>query len=124
MKGQKLFVRTVISADVPDLSRFYEKEGATPPDLQSGGILAKLVGGIVAHASWVTAGDQLRLDHFYVARELRRKRIGRGLLSEIEKLAAGMHCRAIVADRDCAVRRFLFDAGYVLNNEQIEKRLR
>lgn len=123
MKGQKLFVRTVISADVPDLSRFYEEEGIAAQGLGRDGLLAKLVGGIVAHASWVTAGDQLRLDHFYVARELRRKRIGRGILGEIEKLAAGMHCRVIVADEKCDLRRFLLSAGYELVDDRIEKRL-
>ncbi len=76
-------------------------------------LVAKLAGTLVAHTSGEVDGPDLRIRSFYVSRELRRKRIGRGLLIRLEELAARMQCFRLVAAMDTPCAGFLENAGFV-----------
>jgi GNAT superfamily N-acetyltransferase len=120
MRGQKLWIRAVTPDDLGALEAFYAREDISAP-VAFDGLLAKLAGGIVAHASWTTGNRTLRLDHLYVAAELRRKRIGRGLLAEIERSAARLQCTSVVVGSDCPAGGFLLARGYEIRENRIVK---
>ena len=50
-------------------------------------------------------------------------RIGRTFLSEIEKLAAGMHYRSVVAAADCSAAGYLEKQGFLLRNGLLQREL-
>jgi ribosomal protein S18 acetylase RimI-like enzyme len=98
LRGLRLYVRPIDSADVPAVSAFLARHaaGAPPP---AWGLLGKLLGDIVAVVALEVTNDALRVDDIVVARELRRKRIGRAMLHEVEQLAAKFERdRVVVAD--------------------------
>lgn len=76
-------------------------------------LLAKLAGTIVAHAAAEVAGSDLHIRAFYVSRELRGKRIGRGLLRRLIELAARMQCFRIIAPAESPCARFFERNGFV-----------
>lgn len=86
MKGQKLFVRFVSPADYEEIAQFYSEQTSPVPAL-SPSLVGKLVGRVVAHLAYHTDGAIAEIDHIFVARDLRRKRVGRFMISELERLA-------------------------------------
>lgn len=98
MKGQRLFVRPIDAGDTAAVDAFlslHEVSGASP----SCGLVGKLVGELVAVLSMEVTETAIRLDDLVVARELRRKRIGRAMMIELEALAAKMDRVRIEAPR-------------------------
>ncbi|MEO6486720.1 MAG: GNAT family N-acetyltransferase [Thermoanaerobaculia bacterium] len=111
MKGQRLFVRPIDSADSDAIRAFL---GLHRPhvDVPDSGLLGKLVGNLVAVlAMHITAAD-LRIDDIVVASELRRKRIGRVMLDEAEQLAARLDRQRLVIERDNGSAEFLQRVGF------------
>jgi GNAT superfamily N-acetyltransferase len=86
MRGQRLFVRPIDAGDADSVREFLARHhpGAASP---SCGLLGKLVGELVAVLSMEVTESAVRLDHLIVAKDLRRKRIGRVMMNELEALA-------------------------------------
>lgn len=123
MKGQKLRVRAALPEDGDELEAFFAEEtiGAPAGDVLQ--LIGRLAGSVVAHASARPAGEALELEHLLVAARLRRLRIGRAFVSEIEKLAAAMHYRSLVAAADCPVAGYLKARGFLLREGLLQKEL-
>ena len=80
MRGQRLFVRPIETADRDAVRAFLEAHGeadSAPP----AGLIGKLVGNLVAVLAMEVTPEAIRVDDLVVARELRRKQIGRVMLS-------------------------------------------
>src|SRR5712691_8488763 len=89
MRGQKLFVRPIESADRDAVSSFLQAQGDTS-QVPACGLLGKLVGELVSVVAIQITADAIQIDDIVVARDLRRKRIGRVMLDEVEQIAAKM----------------------------------
>jgi hypothetical protein len=96
VKGQRLFIRAIEASDHDAVSRFLEAEGCDPA-IPACGLLGKLVGELVAVVEMHLAGDAIQIDNVIVARELRRKRIGRVMLDEVEQIAMRMERTRMIA---------------------------
>ncbi|HKS25585.1 MAG TPA: GNAT family N-acetyltransferase [Thermoanaerobaculia bacterium] len=99
MRGQKLFVRPIEAAD-HDAIRTFLAAHALRDAVPSCGLLGKLVGDIVAVLAMEITPDAVRVDDLVVAKDLRRKRIGRGMLAELDALAAKIDREWLVARED------------------------
>ena len=82
LRGQRLFVRPIETADREALQAFFAVfgDGAATPE---SGLIGKLVGNLVAVLSMEVMPDSIRIDELIVARELRRKQIGRVMMKEL-----------------------------------------
>ena len=122
MKGQRLHIRPLVAGDSAILEDFYQGEEVSLAGVLSPpGFLAKLLGSVVAHASTVATQDNLHVEHFYVTRTLRRKRIGRGFLSELERRAAANGCKSVTTSGSSPIKKFFIDAGFVVDGETLRK---
>lgn len=100
MRGQKLFVRPIEAADRDAIRAFLASHASQHAPVPVCGLLGKLLGDIVAVLSMEITGDAVRVDDLVVATDLRRKRIGRGMLAELDALAAKMERDWLVAAVD------------------------
>ena len=114
MRGQRLFIRPIESGDAGVVRVFFaanDKSG-DPPSL---GLIGKLVGDVVAVLAMELTADAVRIADLFVARELRRKRIGRYMVDELGRLARKMDRDRVVvrAGNDAAefFRRIGFEDG-------------
>jgi GNAT superfamily N-acetyltransferase len=76
------------------------------------GIVGKLVGDLVAVASIAITSDAVRIETLVVAKELRRKRIGRFMLGELEQLARKMERDRLVVEQPGEAAEFLRRVGF------------
>ena len=99
MKGLRLYVRPIEAADQAPLGDFLGT-----PDPPAWGLLGKLLGELVAVVALELTDDALRVDEIFVAGHLRKKRVGRAMMREVEQLAVKLDRRRIVVDdaRDAA----------------------
>jgi GNAT superfamily N-acetyltransferase len=74
---------------------------------------------VVAHTDGDVVERDFRIRSFYVSRELRNKRIGRGLLVRLEELAALMQCSRLVASSESPCARFFERAGFFVQADGI-----
>ena len=89
VRGLRLFVRPIEATDQPALHAFFAKQGNAdePRDTTPAwGLLGKLLGDVVAVVSLDITDDALRVEDLTVARDLRRKWIGRVMMREVEQL--------------------------------------
>jgi GNAT superfamily N-acetyltransferase len=107
VKGLRLYVRPIEAADQPALSAFLGS--GTPP---AWGLLGKLLGELVAVVGLEVAGDGLRVSEIFVTGELRKKRIGRAMMREVEQLAAKLEQRRIVVDDAGDAQEFFRRVGF------------
>ena len=107
MKGLRLYVRPIEATDHPALGDFLGT--AAPPAC---GLLGKLLGDLVAVVDLEITGDALRVRNIFVTRELRRKRIGRAMMREVEQLAAKLERRRIVVDDAGDAQEFFRRVGF------------
>ena len=107
MKGLRLYVRPIETADHPAVRDFLGD--ATPPEW---GLLGKLLGEIVAVVALDVTADALRVGDLFVARDLRRKRIGRAMMREVEQLAAKLEQSRIVVDDARGAQEFFRRVGF------------
>ena len=122
MRGQKLFIRPIESDDSEAVQRFLEKESGAqailPPPAAGNpapaqlGLLGKLVGELVAVAEIRLTSDAIQIDNVIVARELRRKRIGRVMLDEIERLAEKLDRNRLIVGEPGAADEFFRRTGF------------
>jgi N-acetylglutamate synthase-like GNAT family acetyltransferase len=76
------------------------------------GLLGKLLGDIVAVVGMEITADALRVRDITVARELRRKRIGRVMMREVEQLAVKMDRRRLIVGDACGAQEFFRRVGF------------
>ena len=117
MRGLRLFVRPIEPADDDVVREFLarnrERAIPSPPSEPAAawGLLGKLLGDVVAVASLVSDGKELHVEEIVVARELRRKRIGRAMIREAATLAAKLDLHRLVID-DCSLPEFCRRVGF------------
>ncbi|MGZ8710294.1 MAG: GNAT family N-acetyltransferase [Thermoanaerobaculia bacterium] len=112
MKGQHLFVRAIESADHDAVQAFLEAEGKDA-SVPACGLLGKLVGDLVAILAMRITADAVEIDDIVVAGDLRRKRIGRVMLAELEQIAVKMdRPRLLVRHREEGPAEFLRRVGF------------
>ena len=111
MKGQHLFVRPIEPGDHDAVQQFLAREAdrsVTP----SFGLVGKLVGDLVAVLAMQVTADSLLVDDIVVARDLRRKRIGRVMLDEAEQIAQRIDRPQLVVEEAQASAGFLQSVGF------------
>jgi GNAT superfamily N-acetyltransferase len=107
VKGLRLYVRPIEASDQPQLARFLDTNA--PPAC---GLLGKLLGDLVAVVALEIAPDALRVRDIFVAQELRKKRIGRVMMREVEQLAAKLEQRRIIVDDARGAQEFFRRVGF------------
>jgi N-acetylglutamate synthase-like GNAT family acetyltransferase len=120
VKGQKLFVRPIEATDADAVRAFAAQHGGSP-DTRSG-LLGKLVGELVSVLAMDVEGDAVRVVDLVVAEELRRKRIGRGMLNELAALATKLERNWLIADVKHA--EFLRRVGFTEEQGVMKRRVR
>lgn len=113
MKGLRLYVRPIESADHDAVRDFLGR--SAPP---AWGLLGKLLGQIVAVVALEITDDAVRVGEIFVARELRKKRIGRAMMREVEQLAAKFDRRRIVVDDAGDAQEFFRRVGFENEGER------
>lgn len=125
MRGLRLYVRPIDAADASAVSAFLARQeagpAAAPPSVPAWGLLGKLLGDIVAVVALEVTDEALRVDGIVVARELRRKRIGRAMLQEVEQLAAKLDRRRVVVDDAGGAQEFFRRVGFENEGERWAK---
>lgn len=114
-RGIRLFIRPVEASDAAALQGFFEhQERADRASLgvPAWGLLGKLLGDLVAVVSLEITEDALRVEDLTVARELRRKWIGRVMMREVEQLAVKMDRRRIVVENAGNAEEFFRRVGF------------
>ena len=112
MKGQHLFVRAIEPADYDAIRAFFEAEG-NKAAVPACGLLGKLVGELVAILAMRITADAVEIDDLVVARELRRKRIGRAMLAQLAQVARTMdRPQLLVRDVEGRSGEFLRRVGF------------
>lgn len=122
MRGQRLFVRPIETPD-HDQVRAFLKLHRGDPSVPACGLLGKLVGELVAVVAIQITEDAVRIDDIVVARELRRKRIGRVMLYELEQIASKIDRRRLVVEGDSEGQEFLRRVGFEREGIRWVKRL-
>lgn len=128
MRGLRLFVRPIERADDRDVRAFLDRETedaearlsnvACDPATAACGLLGKLLGDVVAVVAMEISGDAVRIHDLVVARELRRKRIGRVMMREVEQLALKMDRRRLIVDDARGAQEFLRRVGFIHEGER------
>jgi ribosomal protein S18 acetylase RimI-like enzyme len=102
VRGLRLFVRPIEGSDHQEIRAFLDSQECLS-SIPACGLLGKLLGDIVAlvelNIDLQIESDAVRVTDIVVARELRRKWIGRVMMREVEQLAKKMdRVRLIVED--------------------------
>jgi N-acetylglutamate synthase-like GNAT family acetyltransferase len=123
MRGQRLFVRPIEPGDADTVRSFlaiHAKQNAVP----ACGLIGKLVGELVAVMT-IDLGEPngVRIRDLIVAPDLRRKRIGRVMMNEIESLAAKMERDWLIADTAGSSREFLQRVGFIDEGTRMVRRV-
>ena len=124
MKGQKLFVRRVVEKDEEALIRFYEREDVDARPQCSSGFLGKLVGDTIAHVSTRDEDDTMLIESIFVAARMRRKQVGRVIISEIEEASCGEGFRRLIVSQSCSAEGFFERIGFQKKVGRWEKDVR
>jgi predicted GNAT family N-acyltransferase len=123
MRGQKLFVRAIEAGDADAVREFLAANGdgnAAP----ASGLLGKLLGGVVAvMAIDLSEPGEVRIERLVVARELRKKRIGRVMMNEVEVLASKLERDWLIMDASGDAREFLRRVGFVEDGKRMVRKV-
>ena len=111
MRGLKLFVRPIEAGDHEVVSRFLERQTASN-EVPACGLLGKLIGELVAVVGMQITADAIQIDQIVVQSDLRRKRIGRVMLDEVEQIAAKMECARLIAGEAAGAQEFFRRVGF------------
>lgn len=117
MRGLRLFVRPLDSADHDAVRLFLERQDCRI-SFPACGLLGKLLGDVVAVVALELTADALRVDEVVVARELRRKWIGRLMMREVEQLAVKLDRHRVVVDDARDAQEFFRRVGFELEGER------
>lgn len=111
MRGQRLFVRPIEDSDKASIEAFLASGGHANV-APACGLLGKLVGDLVAVLALEIKADAVHVTDLVVAREFRRKRIGRFMLDEAGRLARKLDRDMLVIDDPGEARGFFSRAGF------------
>lgn len=118
MRGLRLFVRPIDASDYEAVGMFLSREAAVSGSAPPLGLLGKLLGDIVAVVAIDLTPDAVRIDDIIVARDLRKKRIGRVMMNELEQLAAKMDRRRMVVEDARDAHEFFRHVGFQIEGER------
>ena len=118
MRGLRLFVRPIEGSDRDDVIKFLDRQDCLSSTVPAWGLLGKLLGDIVAVVGMDLIADAVRVDEILVARELRRKWIGKAMMREVEQLAVKMDRRRVVIDDARDAHEFLRRVGFEIEGER------
>ena len=123
MRGQKLFVRAIEASDAEEVREFLTLNGdqhAVP----ACGLIGKLLGRLVAVMAFdLGEPEGVRIERLLVASDLRRKRIGRIMMNEVETIAAKMERDWLITDPSAAAGEFLRRVGFVEAGDQMIRKV-
>jgi len=123
MRGQKLFVRAIEAGDADVVREFLTANGDGHA-MPAFGLLGKLLGGVVAvMAIDLSEPDEVHIERLVVARELRRKRIGRVMMNELEAFAAKMERDWLIMYAAGDAREFLRRVGFVEDGKRMVRKV-
>ncbi len=122
MKGQTLFIRPIEPADREDVRTFLLRHGQGSAETRSG-ILAKLVGDLVAVLTMDQGEGDIELHQLAVREDLRRKRIGGLMLNELERIAVASGHQQLRTRASPLNRPFLEKAGFVEEGDFMVRRV-
>ncbi len=123
MKGQRLFVRPIESGDRTAITAFLEAE-KRQHSVSACGLLGKLVGDLVAVLLIEITEDGLRIVELVVRSELRRKRMGRLMLDELDRFARKLDRDRLFVRDPGAAREFFRRTGFVDDGIEMVRRVR
>ncbi len=115
MRGQRLFIRPIESEDRDTIDSFLKAQGKEH-SVSACGLLGKLVGDLVAVLTIEITPEAVRVEQLVVKNELRRKRIGRAMLDELERFARKMDRERLIAEPGQA-REFFRRSGFTDEGE-------
>jgi GNAT superfamily N-acetyltransferase len=118
MRGLRLFVRPIDASDYEAVGMFLSNEASVSSAAPASGLLGKLLGDIVAVVAIELTPDAVRIDDIIVARDLRKKRIGRVMMNELEQLAAKMDRRRMVVEDARDAHEFFRHVGFRIEGER------
>ncbi len=95
-----------------------QSTGSATPAAPACGLLGKLLGDIVAVVALDINDDVMRVIDVTVARELRRKWIGRVMMREVEQLASKMDRQRIVVEDARDAHEFFRRVGFQSEGER------
>lgn len=110
MRGQNLFIRPIESGDHEAVREFLKEHGGG--EIPACGLLGKLAGELVAVAEFRLTAGAIQIDNVVVARDLRRKRIGRVMLDEVENLARKMDRSRLIVGEQPSNEDFFKHTGF------------
>lgn len=117
MRGLRLFVRPIEKADAEPVRLFLAGlPGAAPPP--ACGLLGKLLGDLVAVVGFEITAEDVRIDDLQVAAPLRKKRIGRVMMREVEQLATKAGVGRIVVNDPGDAAGFFEQVGFQKDGER------
>src|SRR5690348_9121660 len=123
MRGQRLFVRPIEPGDAEAVRQFFISYGH-PDVIPACGLIGKLLGRLVAVMDIdLSEVDTVRVHDLLVVPELRRKRIGRMMMNELEALAAKMERDWLIADAAGDAREFLRRVGFVEDGKRMVRKV-
>ena len=122
LRGQRLFVRPIEALDRESVEAFLQTHG-DGRNMPETGLIGKLVGELVAVLAMDVTADAIRIDDLIVARDMRRKQIGRVMLRELAELAVKLERDWLVAERGEG-REFLERVGFVERDGAMVRRVR
>lgn len=111
-------MRPLDATDDQSVGKFLEREERPATPLPASGLVGKLLGDIVAVVAIDLTPDAVRIDDIYVARDLRKKRIGRVMMNEVEQLAAKMDRRRVVVEDPRGAQEFFRHVGFRFEGER------
>jgi GNAT superfamily N-acetyltransferase len=123
LRGLRLFIRPIEPTDHPALAAFLQKE-SHDPRIPACGLLGKLLGEIVSIVAFDVTPDALRIDDVFVAGELRRKRVGRAMLRDLEQLAVKLERQQIVVEDARGAQEFFRRVGFENEGDRWVRTLR
>ncbi|HET7434801.1 MAG TPA: GNAT family N-acetyltransferase [Thermoanaerobaculia bacterium] len=112
MRGLRLFIRPLDSADQQPVTDFLQAQNASAA-LPACGLLGKLLGDIVAVMAIEILPDGVRIDDLIVRADLRRKWIGRAMLRELESFARKLDRSRLVVHDARGAEEFFRRVGFV-----------
>lgn len=123
MRGQKLFVRPLDPADRDIVAAFlatHSPQSAVPTD----GLIGKLVGSLAAVLAMEITDTSIAIRDLVVAPELRRKRVGRVMIEELDAMAGKLERDWLVADGAGESREFFRRVGFGEDGMRMMRRVR
>lgn len=111
MKGQRLFTRPIEASDAGAIGRFLATETGDV-SVPACGLLGKLAGELVAVVGMSITPDAIEIDGIVVARDLRRKWIGRFMIDEVAQIAAKMDRGRLVVNDAADAHEFFSRVGF------------